>query len=492
MDRSTSVDDELEWTVVGKKSHPNGLPPLGKGGKGPGGVSRNASSNDIHRKAGVDLNAPTPPRRGSLNQSDADFASFRKGAAPRSQAADWRRPGTTQTQQTNTNEQTTEAAAMVTATTTTVEADSKKKPLPPVKAKKTTKVPTPKLSRPASRGKSPSRSTSPLPPHTVTHQVGHSRFSLSPSDFPNLIFRRVMWSAERAASRLGCPPADSPAQDNSPPSEVELEMIESVTIVETVETSVIDAEVATITNVDVIEVVEVIESTTTNMIETEVETPMSDTNSIESNSIEFESSTEFVHVEKPIEQQVEVDTPEIPGLDAAVIVEAVTTAPKKKKPKKKTATAPAAAAVAEQTVETSITSIELTETETIVDSPTIDSAVSDVATAEGDADADEEPPSQPSAAFPRPSFALQFLVVLMSFLFLLAAFVPSIRPHALYLAAFFACAAAATQQPTVQAKIPLAYRKWTIIKREETSMEVTPTTPNHVKSPKKKKKSNRR
>lgn len=32
----------------------------------------------------------------------------------------------------------------------------------------------------------------------VVHAVGHSRFSLGPSDFPNLSFRRVMWASEKS------------------------------------------------------------------------------------------------------------------------------------------------------------------------------------------------------------------------------------------------------------------------------------------------------
>lgn len=41
--------------------------------------------------------------------------------------------------------------------------------------------------------------SSPLP--SVQHSVGHSRFSLGPTDFPNLSFRRVMWAAERKGGK---------------------------------------------------------------------------------------------------------------------------------------------------------------------------------------------------------------------------------------------------------------------------------------------------
>lgn len=36
------------------------------------------------------------------------------------------------------------------------------------------------------------------PMSVVVHAVGHSRFSLGPSDFPNLSFRRVMWASEKS------------------------------------------------------------------------------------------------------------------------------------------------------------------------------------------------------------------------------------------------------------------------------------------------------
>ena len=58
---------------------------------------------------------------------------------------------------------------------------------------------------------------SPQPAPSVQHSVGHSRFSLGPTDFPNLSFRRVMWAAERKGGKNATGAAGSAAPATNRP-----------------------------------------------------------------------------------------------------------------------------------------------------------------------------------------------------------------------------------------------------------------------------------
>lgn len=198
-------DSPEDWTVVvHSKAHPPKAPkshhqPSSHGTQH--GTGRRKSQPDVNSSLPASVtSSASNSRRTSLTQqqqqAQIEFASFRArggGANSRAQTGDWRR-GTPQGSEPSTPPNELASHTVASGALPSQSADSSPKKLP--KAPKPQKAKAVNLN-PKSLPPRSTRSPSPIQPHIVIHQIGHSRFSLGPTDFPNLVFRRVMWQTER-------------------------------------------------------------------------------------------------------------------------------------------------------------------------------------------------------------------------------------------------------------------------------------------------------